>query len=182
MKRLSLAILLIALLPSATLAEPPLVGFGENSATVGKSKLLGPNAPKVQVAETKDSLIIQAPDPWSTILQFLELPSIPLTNVKPGDSLALTVKGVAGGNAPVVRVQIVSPGNWQQWAAWDFDLSDLKPDEYTTIKAQSVFEKPADKLGEELPADLGSLQIFTKGKSPGPWELEIQSLGVAPAK
>jgi hypothetical protein len=182
MRPLFSAFLLGALALTTAVAADPLVGFGENSATAGKHTLMGPSAPKVQLTETKDSLQIQAPDPWSTIVQFLELSPISLASIKPSDSLTVTVKGSPGGNEPRLRIQIVSPGNWQQWASWEFDLSSVRPDEYTTITADTAFQAPSAKLGETLPANLGTLQIFTLGKSPGPWELEIQSVGTAPAK
>jgi hypothetical protein len=182
MRPLFTAFLFGALVLASAAAADPLIGFGENSATAGKPTLMGPNAPKVQIAETKDSLKIQAPDPWSTIVQYLELNPISLAALNPADSLTLTVKGSPGGTAPRLRVQIVAPGNWQQWASWEFDLSLVRPDEYTTITADTAFQAPATKLGEVLPASVGSLQIFTLGKSPGSWDLEIQSLGIAPAK
>lgn len=179
--------LLSSLLLGTLLALPlratdeALVSFGENSSTAGKAKLIGPNAPKVQLNETKQSLQIQAPDPWSTIVQVLEIEPASLASFNPGDSLSISVKGVPGGNAPRLKVQLVAPGNWQQWASWDFDLSSIKPDEFTTITAETNLQSPSEKLGEELPASAGTIQIFTKAKSPGQWNLEIKSLGRSPA-
>jgi len=173
------AVLVFVLVPAAWSAEP-LLTFGTESLTGGKCATHGPNAAIPTLTESKDSLQLTTPNWWSTIIQVEKFTPVSFAEVAPADFLTLTVKGHASGSSPKLKVLLFSP-DWQKKAEWDFDLSDIKPDEFTTIKAGSSLGEPLGEGNASVPPSVGVVQMVTRGSDNQAWNLDIQSIGVAGA-
>lgn len=176
-KLAALVIGVLALAPAAWSAEP-LITFGSGSPTAGKGKTAGPNASVPTLVETKDSVLLTTPNWWSALVQYEHLTPVPLAKVLPTDSLTLTIKGTASGPAPKLKLLLFT-SNWQQKGEWTFDLSALKPDQYTVIKAETAFGKSVAAGNALLTEGVGVIQLATRGNDHLEWSLEIQSLGTA---
>lgn len=161
--------------PAAWSADA-LITFGTGSNTAGKGKTAGPNAAVPTLVETKDSIQLNTPNWWSTLLQFENFTPIPLVNATPADSLTLTIKGAPSGTEPKLLV-IVFNSSWQERAEYSFDLSTIKPDQFTTIKAATTLGKAAEKGSGLLTTGVGVLQMTTRGNDHLDWSLEIKSIG-----
>lgn len=173
----ALVVSVLAFAPAAWSAEA-LVTFGTGSPTAGKGKTAGPNATVPTLVETKDSVLLTTPNWWSALVQYEHLTPVPLAKVLPTDSLTLTIKGTASGTAPKLKLLLFT-SNWQQKGEWTFDLSTLKPDQYTVIKAETSFGKSVAAGNALITEGAGVIQIATRGNDNLEWSLEIQSLGTA---
>ena len=169
----------LAFAPAAWSADA-LITFGTGSNTAGKGKTAGPNAAVPTLAETKDSIQLTTPNWWSTLLQFEHFTPIPLVNATPADSLTLTAKGAPSGPTPKLIV-IVFNSSWQERAEYSFDLSTLKSDQFTTIKAATTLGKAAEAGSGLLTSGVGVLQMTTRGNDNQAWDLEIKSIGTTAA-
>jgi hypothetical protein len=172
------AALVLTLVPAAWSAEP-LLTFGTESLTAGKCATHGPNAAVPTLVEVKDSMQLTTPNWWSALIQVEKFTPVSLAGVAPTDFLTLTVKGHAGGPSPKLKVLLFSP-DWQKKAEWEFDLSGIKPDEFTTIKAGSSLGEPLGE-GNSTLSSVGVVQMATRGNDNQAWNLDIQSIGVAAA-
>ena len=166
-----------ALVPAAWSSEP-LISFGTDSATAGKGKTSGPHAEVPTLVETSDAIQLSTPNWWSALIQFEKFAPVAFDGVAPTDFLTLTVKGHASGPSPKLKVLLFSP-DWKKKAEWDFDLSAIKPDEFTTIKAGSSLGEPVGEGQTGVPPSVGVLQVTTRGNDDKAWSLEIQSIGAA---
>jgi hypothetical protein len=167
----------LTLAPAAWSAES-LITFGTGSPTAGKGKTAGPNASVPTLVETKDSVLLTTPNWWSALVQYEHLTPVPLAKVLPADSLTLTLKGSASGPNPKLRMLLFT-SNWQQKGEWTFDLANLKPDQYSVIKAETSFGKVVTAGNGLLTEGVGVIQFATRGNDHLEWSLEIQSIGTA---
>lgn len=177
----SLAFIAICGLGAANLgASEVVLSLGSESSTSGKAKPAGPFAQNLTVTETKDSVQISTPNFWSGQVQFDGL-KMDLSSAKSTSSLAIEVKGSVTGKNPKLRVILFAPG-WVAKSAWQFDLTDINPDDYTIVKAISPLATPSEE-SDGPPLDVnglvGVMQMITTGQDTDkPWDLEIKSIQI----
>ncbi|MEZ0217180.1 MAG: hypothetical protein ACAH89_08600 [Rariglobus sp.] len=177
-KLAALVVGILTLAPSLWSADA-LITFGSGSPTAGKGKTAGPNATAPTLVETKDSVVLTTPNWWSALVQYEHFTPVSLTKkVQPADSLTLAIKGTASGPSPKLKLLLFT-SNWQQKGEWTFDLSALKPDQYTVIKADASFGQVVTAGNGLLTEGVGVIQIATRGNDHLEWSLDIQSIGVA---
>lgn len=156
-----------------------LVEFGSESKTAGKGKTSGPNAATVDLAETKDGIMVHTPNVWSCLLQYEKI-EVDFSETSPKDYLTIQVKGTVTGNNPQLKVLFFTP-DWKQKSTWVFDLSKIDPDEYTTIKATTPLNKPLEAPADstvEFSGVFGIIQIATKAEETNTgWAFGIKSFG-----
>ena len=162
-------------------AEDTLVTFGSSSSLAGKAVHMGPGASKSEMTETAEALVVKEPDPWSMNMQIKDVTGVSLESVGQDDYFTLTIKGRAQGEGQVVRVQFVATG-WQTWAMYEFDISGISQDEFTTVKALTPVKQPFKSQGTLPFTTVEALQLFTWGKMPATWELEFKSIGFEKSK
>lgn len=166
----------LSFIPAAWSAEA-LITFGSGSPTAGKCKTAGPNASVPTLTENKDSVLLSTPNWWSSLVQYEHFKPVSLAAIQPGDFLTLTLKGAPSGSSPKLLVLLFTP-DWQQKAQFSFDLSSVKPDQFTTIKADVAFGKAVPAGNGLLTTGVGVIQLATRGTDNLEWSLEIQSIGV----
>ena len=173
-----LAALVVGILALASVAwsAETLITFGSGSPTAGKGKTAGPHATVPTLVENKDSVTLTTPNWWSALVQYEHLTPVPLAKIPPAESLTLAIKGVASGDSPKLKM-ILFTSNWQQKGEWTFDLSGLKADQFTTIKADAPLGKVVSAGNGLLTEGVGVIQLATRGNNHLEWSLEIQSIG-----
>lgn len=143
---------------------------------------LGAGSPLKFAADTmssevsEEALTVAAPAPWSCGWQYEK----PLIRFDLSDGTKrLYIK--AAGSVPAgttLRVRLIS-GDWQRARIYEIPLAGLRGDEAAEMDASTVLDEPvAEDGGGFRPGEEAvHLQILTTGKTPGPVELRLVSVG-----
>lgn len=178
LRSVSTLLALVALSVSAQAQH--LIVFGSSGPAASLFRASGHAAGNIDVSDSETSLRLRSPNFWSLQAQATQL-SLDLADAAPGEYLSIEVKGRVHDADPVLRLVLLS-ADWHAKSEWNFDLSGINNETFTTVKARTPLGAPV-KVGDAPPLDLGlpirNAQILAIASSGNQsWVVELESIKV----
>lgn len=167
----------LALIAGAATAEP-LIEFGSGK---GKSQALQPDSGSASLAKVEyaeDYVRITGPSAWENRLaaQGLNI----RTKADKEDYLELEIAGFAGTDSPRLTL-VLKSADWSQSTYWEFDLSGIKEDEFTRVRAKTSLAQGNDEAQHQpfnpLKSRIGVIYIHTAATvGSTPWDVRLRAI------